>query len=79
MFSISFRKHHEEKELNPSCIYFDHQNVNSHTRFIITSTACASSVLVSSYRSATFSMHLISYRMFFLKLKTMLFLKLISN
>ena len=49
MFSISFRKYRDEEE-EKQLVYFDHQNVNSLCRAIITSTARASSVFLWSYR-----------------------------
>ena len=50
MFSISLRKYRDE-EKEKQLVYFDHQNVDSLVRAIITSTARASSVFLSSYRN----------------------------
>ena len=50
MFSISFRKYRAKKK-EKQLVYFDHQNVNYLCRAIITSTARASSVFLSSYRN----------------------------
>ena len=49
MFSISFRKY-RDKEKEKQLVYFDHQNVILFVHTIITSTARASSVFLSSYR-----------------------------
>ena len=56
MFSISFRKYRDE-EKQKQLVYFDYQNVNSlyFVRAIITSTARASSVFLSSYRNTVFN------------------------
>ena len=54
MFSISFRKHCEEKTLQKP-FYFDHQNIILFACAIITSIGCVCSVFLLSYRSAAFS------------------------
>jgi len=51
MFSVSFRKHRDEK--GKQLVNFDYQNVNSRCsrHRYVTSTARASSVFPSSYRN----------------------------
>ena len=54
MYSISFRKHHDEKKENSLCT-FDHQNVILFAYTVIAHTPHASSVAPSSHRSTIFN------------------------
>ena len=51
MFSISFRKHHDEKK--KQLVYFDNQNVIIFAQAISMSTAHASTVFLLNYNSNT--------------------------